>query len=90
MLNCTADSEEDEEIIEAVEQEQMIEIPGLGRIPARNLPQGMQGMAGMGVLLSMLVLPMSLTGFACMLKIFGILDIFEQGHSVLQQRKLLS
>lgn len=78
-MYCAADSEEDEEIIEAVEQEQMIEIPGLGRIPARNLPQGMQGiqgLQGMGVLLSMLVLPMSLTGFACMLRLYGIVDVF--------------
>ncbi|CAL5223679.1 g6230 [Coccomyxa viridis] len=36
-----ADDEDDEEMIEAVPQEEMINIPGLGPMPIRNLPQGM-------------------------------------------------
>ena len=43
-LTCdslTADDEDDEEMIEAVPQEEMINIPGLGPMPIRNLPQGM-------------------------------------------------
>ena len=48
LLSCifvpTADDEDDEEMIEAVPQEEMINIPGLGPMPIRNLPAGMAGM----------------------------------------------
>ena len=37
----TADDEDDEEMIEAGPQQEMINIPGLGPMPIRNLPQGM-------------------------------------------------